>query len=133
MNLLISAVALIFALVSASAARLFAEKVNVFSDIRTSLSGEIFRNISKCNQTIRLSPNNIHVLMMGSRSYLTEYQLQLHSAQEYCKLHGYHFSAEDPEEVYRKFGTIRADGGHNNIISSKAIFIYCKLFIVIQL
>ena len=66
--------------------------------------------------------------MMGSEKYLRDYQLQVRSFQEYCKLHGYSFYAQDPDVVLNKVGTIRSDGGrpHQAVVSSKPLFIHCK-------
>jgi len=95
-------------------------------DTSTSINGEIFNNITPCTNSLPISPSNIHVLMMGSKKYLHDYQLQVRSFQEYCKLHGYNFHARDPDVVHRKVGIIRSDVGRNHIVSSKPLFIHCK-------
>jgi len=97
-------------------------------DTSTSINGELFNNITHCTNSHHISPSNIHVLMMGSEKYLRDYQLQVLSFQEYCKLHGYSFYAQDPDVVLNKVGTIRSDGGrpHQAVVSSKPLFIHCK-------
>ena len=101
-------------------------RVITFKEIDHNLKGEPFRNVSRCPTTEKLKPQNIHVLMMGSEKYLTEYKLQLRSAQEYCKLHGYIFHAQNPNDVYSRFGVIPPDRGRVHVVSSKALFIHCK-------
>ena len=89
-------------------------------------SEETLSSITHCTNSLPISPSNIHILMMGSKQYLHNYQMQVRSFQEYCKLHGYNFHARDQDVVQRKVGIIRSDVGRNHIVSSKPLFIHCK-------
>ena len=95
-------------------------------DTSSSIDGEPFKNITHCANSHHVSPNNIHVLMMGSEKFLESYELQSRSFREYCKLHGYNFHTRDPDIVYKTVGTIRSDGGKFHVVSSKPLFIHCK-------
>ena len=97
-------------------------------DTSFSIAGKPFKNISECTNTSHhVSPQNIHVLMMGSKKYLQRYQFQVQTIQEYCKLHGYNFLVQDPKVVLQVVGTIPSDGGKFSLIASKPLIIHCEI------
>jgi len=101
--------------------------------IRISLTGDVMENITKCNNYPhdKLLPKEIHIVMMGSASYLKDYKFQVESVQEYSNIHGYNFHTADPGLIMTKFGSMPADHGFPNtphIVASKTLLIYCELF-----